>query len=264
MRLASIVSAAVLLIATVGHAAETPAVLAAARKRIESTDFRASGRLVRVDATGNRISNAITIAGHWFPGVLRVLVQVVPSRKSTRDSDQNARVSILLEMRPSGQSTIRIFRPHESQPTSLPFEKWNENVVGSNFNYEDFLQPEYYWHGQTILKSARFGARDCDVLRSEPSESDRSRYAEVKTWLDHTIGYPVYVEKTPRNGGDVKEFTYFGLSQSGGVWSARQVEVKIHGRPGTTVLIIEKGSAKANLSIRDFSPEQISRFEDHP
>jgi Outer membrane lipoprotein-sorting protein len=264
MRLASIVSAAVLLIATVGHAAEMPEVLAAARKRIETTDFRASGRLIRVDATGNRISNAITMAAHWFPGVLRVLVQVVPSRNSTRSTDQNARVTILLEMRPSGQSTIRIFRPHTSEPTSVPFEKWSESVVGSDFNYEDFLQPEYYWQGQTILKVARFGARDCDVLRSAPGASDHSHYAEVQTWLDHTINYPVYVEKTPKNGGNVKKFTYFGLSKSGGVWAARQVEVKIHGHPGSTVLIIERGSTKANLSLRDFSAEQISRFEDHP
>jgi hypothetical protein len=35
----------------------------------------------------------------------------------------------------------RIFRPHESEPTSVPFEKWSESVVGSDFNYEDFLQP---------------------------------------------------------------------------------------------------------------------------
>jgi hypothetical protein len=264
MRLASIVSAAMLLIATAAHAADAPAVIAAARKRIETSDFRASGRLVRVDATGNRISDSITMAAHWFPGVLRVLVQVVPSRNLTRNTDQNARVSILFEMRPSGQSTVRIFHPHTSEPTSVPFEKWSESVAGSDFNYEDFLQSEYYWQGQTILKSARFGAHDCDVLRSAPGASDHSHYAEVQTWLDHTINYPVYVEKTPKNGGSVKEFTYFGLSKSGGVWAARQVEVKIHGHPGSTVLIIERGSTKANLSLRDFSAEQIRRYEDHP
>jgi energy-coupling factor transporter ATP-binding protein EcfA2 len=82
--------------------------------------------------------------------------------------------------------------------------------------------------------------------------------------LDHTIGYPIYVEKTLKDGGIVKEFTYFGLRQSGGVWSARQVEVKIHGRPGSTLLLIERGSTKANLSIREFSPEQISQFEHRP
>jgi hypothetical protein len=264
MRLASIMSATMLLIATAAHAADAPAVIAVVRKRIETSDFRASGRLVQVDATGNRISDSISMAAHWFPGVLRVLVQVVPSRNLTRNMDQNARVSILFEMRPSGQSTIRIFRPHTSEPTSVPFEKWSESVVGSDFNYEDFLQSEYYWQGQTILKSARFGARDCDVLRSAAGAPDHSHYAEAQTWLDHTINYPVYVEKTPKNGGNVKEFTYFGLSKSGGVWAARQVEVKIHDHPGSTVLIIERGSTKANLSLRDFSAEQISRFEDHP
>jgi hypothetical protein len=265
MRLASVVAAAMLLIATTAHAADARAVIAVARQRIETSDFRAAGRLVRVDASGNRISNAITIKAHWFPGVLRVLVEIVPPRTPAGNTRQTAaRVSILLEMRPHGQNTIRIFRPHESAPASLPFDKWGESVSGSDFNYEDFLQSEYYWQGQTLLKSARFGARDCDVLKSTPGALDHSHYAEVQTWLDHTIGYPIYVEKTLKEGETVKEFTYFGLSQSGGVWSARQVEVKIHGRPGSTLLIIERGSTRANLSIRDFSPEQISQFEDRP
>jgi len=264
MRLASIVPGAMLLIAISAHATDAPSLVDIARKPIETADFRASGRLIRVDATGNRISNAITVAAHWFPGVLRVLVQVVPSKNSMRSTDQNTRVAILLEMRPSGQSTIRIFRPHESQPASLPYEDWSESVVGTDFNYEDFLQSEYYWQRQTLLKSARFGDHDCDVLRSAPSELDRSRYAEVETWLDHTIGYPIHVEKKSKYGGIVKEFTYFGLRQSGGVWSARQIEVKTNGQPGSTVLVIERGSTKAKLGIRDFSPEQISRFEDQP
>jgi hypothetical protein len=267
MRLASVVAPAMLLIAITAHAADaadTQAVLAVARQRIETTDFRATGRLVQVDGSGNRISNAISIKGHWFPGVLRALVEIVPPRTPAENARRDARVSILLEMRPNGQNTIRIFRPHESAPVSLPFDKWGESLFGANFNYEDFLQPEYYWHGQTLLKSARFGARDCDVLKSTPGPLDHSHYAEVQTWLDHTIGYPVYIEKTLKDGGNVKEFTYLGLSQSGGVWTARQVEVKIHGHPGSTLLIIERGSTKANLSIRDFSPEQISQFENHP
>jgi hypothetical protein len=264
MRLASIVAAAMLFIATTSHAADARAVIAITRQRIETADSRATGRLVRVDASGHRISNAFTIKAHWFPGVLRALLEIVPSRTPAGNALQDARVSILLEMRPNGQNTIRVFRPHESAPASLPFDKWSESVFGSDFNYEDFLQPEYYWQGQTILKSARFGARDCDVLKSTAGASDRSHYVEVQTWLDHTIGYPIYVEKTLKDAATVKEFTYFGLSQSGGVWSARQVEVKIHGRPGSTLLIIEHGSTKANLSIRDFSPEQISQFEDRP
>jgi hypothetical protein len=253
-----------LFIATTAHAADARAVIAIARQHIETTDSRATGRLVRVDASGHRISNAFTIKARWFPGVLRALLEIVPSRTPSGNARQDARISILLEMRPNGQNTIRVFRPHESAPASLPFDKWSESVFGSDFNYEDFLQPEYYWQGQTILKSARFGAHDCDVLKSTPGASDHSHYVEVQTWLDHTIGYPIYVEKTLKDAAIVKEFTYFGLSQSGGVWSPRQVEVKIHGRPGSTLLIVERGSTRAKLTIKDFSPEQISQFEDHP
>jgi Outer membrane lipoprotein-sorting protein len=265
MRLASAVAAAMLLfIATNAHGADARAQIAIARQRIETTDSRATGRLVRVDASGNRTSNVFTIKARWFPGVLRALVEIVPRRTPAENARQDARVSILLEMRPNGQNTIRIFHPHQSAPASLPFDKWSESVFGSDFSYEDFLQAEYYWQGQTILKSARLGTRDCDVLKSTPGASDHSHYAEVQTWLDHTIGYPIYAEKTLKDGGIVKEFTSFGLSKSGGVWSARQVKVKIHDRPGSTFLIIERGSTRANLTIRDFSPEQISQFEDRP
>ncbi|HMF64490.1 MAG TPA: outer membrane lipoprotein-sorting protein, partial [Edaphobacter sp.] len=203
MRLASVVAAAMLFIATTAHAADARAVIAIARQRIETVDSRATGRLVRVDASGNRISNAFTIKAHWFPGVLLALLEIVPSRTPAGNARQDARVSILLEMRPNGQNTIRVFRPHESAPASLPFDKWSDSVFGSDFNYEDFLQPEYYWQDQTILKSARFGARDCDVLKSTAGASDRSHYVEVQTWLDHTIGYPIYVEKTLKDAAIV-------------------------------------------------------------
>jgi hypothetical protein len=54
------------------------------------------------------------------------------------------------------------------------------------------------------------------------------------------------------------------VDASGNRISNRQVEVKKHAPPGSTLVIIERGSTKANLSSRDFSPEQISQFEDRP
>ena len=268
MRLASVVAIAILSAATVAQAAgvaDAQAVLSIARERIETTDGRATGRLVRVDASGTRTSNAIAVKAHWFPGVLRVLLEIAPSRKQgPGDPQEDARVSILLEMRPKGQTTIRLFRPHEAAPVQLPFDKWGESVFGTDFTYEDFVQPEYYWQDQTFVKSAKFGARDCDVVKSVAGASDRSHYAEVQTWFDHTIGYPIYVEKTLKKTATVKEFTSLGLTQSGGTWAAKQVEVKVHGHPGSTLLMLERGSAKANLTLKDFSPEQISHFEDHP
>jgi hypothetical protein len=46
----------------------------------------------------------------------------------------------------------------------------------------------------------------------------------------------------------------------GGIWSATQIEEKTHGMMGSTLLIINRGSPKANLSARDFTPESIARF----
>ena len=275
MRFASLMGGAMLFLASTAYAmdaGDARALVATARQRIQTEDSRGGGHLVRVDASGKRFSNVFTIKAHWFPGVLRVLLEIAPSQAPAADARQDVsqtsasdgRASILLEMRPDGADTIRVFRPHASAPAFLPFDKWSESVFGTDFNYEDFLQPEYYWQSQTFVRSARVGAHDCDVLKSAPGAADRSHYVEVQTWLDHTIGYPIYVEKTLKGAATVKEFTSLGLRQSGGVWSAKQIEVKVHGRPGSTLLIFDRGSTKANLTLKDFSPEQISRFEDRP
>jgi hypothetical protein len=166
-------------------------------------------------------------------------------------------------MHPNGEAAIRVFHPGDSRPTALPFDKWGDGLFGGVFSYEDLLEPEFFWSGQSVIKSAKFGARDCDVLKSTPGPNDHTHYAEVQTWLDHTISFPVYAEKTMKEGGTVKEFTSFGLRENSGVWSASQVEAKMHGRAGSTLLIVKRGSAKANLGIKDFSPDQISHFEGH-
>ena len=67
---------------------------------MQSADYRATGHLVRVDANGSRTSYGITIKAHWFPGVLRVLLEITPPK----DTRPDARAHILLEMRPDGQN----------------------------------------------------------------------------------------------------------------------------------------------------------------
>lgn len=234
------------------HAADSAAVVTASKERVQSADFRATGHLVRVDASGARTSDGITVKAHWFPGVLRVRVDIT--------SPADARAHILLEMHTNAQNVIQIAHPGDKTAATLPFDKWSDGPLGPGFSYEDFMEPQYFWPNQTLLDQTKFGVRDCDLLKSLPGTSDRTHYAEIKSWLDHTIGFPVYVEKTLKGAGGVKEFTSFGLRHDGGVWSATQLEVKMRGKAGSTLLIIDRGTPKANLSLGDFSPEQLIRF----
>jgi hypothetical protein len=165
-----------------------------------------------------------------------------------------------MEMRPHGQNTIQIAHPGDTAPATLPFDKWSDGPLGAGFSYEDFLEPQYFWPNQTLLEETKYGARDCDLLQSTPGAADRTQYAEVRTWLDHGIGFPLHAEKTMKETGAVKEFTYFGLRHNGGVWSAHQVEVKIRGQAGSTLLIIDRGSAKANLDLGEFSSGRLIHF----
>jgi hypothetical protein len=261
MRVSSLALAVALLCATPSFATDVKTVLASTRQRIETADYRASGHLIRVDANGNRTSYPITIKAHWFPGVLRILLEFGPASKTNADplASNHASVHILLEMRPNERNVVQIAHPGDATAATLPFERWGDGPLGAGFTYEDFLEAQYFWAGQTELDKAKFGARDCDVVKSTPGAADKTHFAEVTTWLDHEIGFPVYVEKTLK-GGMVKEFTYFGLRRNDGVWSAHQVEAKIRGQAGSTLLIIDRGTPKANLSLKDFSSAQITRF----
>jgi hypothetical protein len=257
MRVAWAALAATMLLPMAAMAADTaaPRALTVPRARIESADYRASGHLVRVDPNGARISFPIEIKAHWFPGVLRVLLEIAPPPNARTIAPAH----ILLEMRPGGRSTILVAHPGDKAAVVLPFDKWSEGPFGNEFSYEDFLEEQYFWAGQTALGEAKYGARDCDQLKSSPGAADKSHYSEVKSWFDRTIGFPVYVEKTLQ-GGAVKEFTYFGLRQESGVWSAHQIEVKLRGQGGSTLLIIERGAPHANLNLKDFSPAQLTHF----
>jgi hypothetical protein len=252
MRLTHALLTIALLLPMAAQAADVRAVLVVPRQRIQSADYRVSGHLVRVDESGTRTSYGVNIKARWFPGVLRVLVEVA--------SPANARAHVLLEMRPNGRNTVQIAHPGDATPVTLPFEKWGEGPLGAGFSYEDFLEAHYFWSGQTALPAAKYGARDCDVVKSTPGAADRTHYAQVTTWLDRGIGFPVYAEKTRKETGQVKEFTYFGLRQNGGVWSASQVEVKLRGHAGSTLLIVDRGTPKANLDLKDFSPAQLTHF----
>jgi len=234
------------------HAADTQTMLAGPRQAVQQADYRISGHLVRVDANGTRTSYDFSIKAHWFSNVLKILAEVT--------APADAREHILLEMRPNGQNSIHVAHPGDKAMVAIPFDKWGDGPLGPGFSYEDLLEQQYFWPGQVALESVRRGARDCDVLKSTPGAADKTHYSEVRTWLDHTIDFPVYVEKTLKANGTVKEFTYFDLRHDGGVWSASQIEEKTHGQAGSTLLIINRGSPKANLSLGDFSPESIIHF----
>jgi hypothetical protein len=262
MRVAPIALAAALLFPMAAQAAEAHSPLEASRQRLQTADYRASGHLVWVQANGIRISYPITIKAHWFPGVLRVLLEIGTGTKSSTNpvsASLHLPAHFLLEMRPGGKNTILIAHPGDKEPTSLPFDKWSDGPLGNGFSYEDFLEAQYFWAEQTALGEKKFGGRDCDVVKSTPGATDKTHYAEVSTWFDHGIGFPVYVEKTLKSG-TVKEFTYYGLRQERGLWSAHQVEAKIRGQAGSTLLIIDRGTPKANLSLKDFSPAQLMHF----
>jgi len=236
--------------------------LSSARQQIQSADYRVTGQLVWVQSNGVRISFPVTIKARWFSGVLRVLADIGGASRAARGATTGAESAthVLLEMRPNGQSEVWVAHPGDKSASALPFEKWSNGPNGSGFSYEDLLEDQYFWAGQASDGKAKFGARDCEVVRSTPGPTDKTHYTVVKTWFDPSIAFPVYVEKTVKETGAVKQFTYFGIRHDEGVWSAHQIEERTRGEAGSTLLIFDRGSAKANLTSNDFSLTQLTRF----
>jgi hypothetical protein len=224
--------------------------LAGSRQRIEKLDYRMSGRLTRVEGSGKRTNYKFVARAHWFPDGLRLLCEISgPGSEKTR---------LLLHMTAAGNVTIQTVLPGEKTASVLPFEHWNDALAGTDFSYEDMAENQFFWKTQEPLPPEKYGTRDCYVLKSKPGSQDRTHYDSVTSWIDRSIMYPVHVMKTLRGTEQQKEFIYYGLRQVGGVWSATQVEAKLPGKPGSSILAIEFGSGKANLARKDFDLAQFS------
>jgi Outer membrane lipoprotein-sorting protein len=219
-------------------------VLTASRQRIEKLDYRMTGRLTRLEGDGKRTSYKFVAKAHWFSDGLRLLCEISgPSSEKT---------ILLLHMNAAGRVTIEAVLPGEKAASVLPFEHWNDSIVGTDFSYEDMVESQFFWNKQQLLAPEKYGARDCLVLKSMPGSQNRTYYDSITSWIDRGILFPVHVVKTLRRTGRQKEFIYYGLRQVGGVWSATQVEAKLQGKPGSSILVIEGGSAKAKLGRKDF------------
>src|ERR1700689_1411613 len=251
------VSITLLVLLSLGHPSrafganpDLETVLTGSRQRIEKLDYRVSGRLTRVEGDGKHTNYKFVAKAHWFPDGLRLLCEI--------SGPGSEKTTLLLHMSVSGRLTIEAALPGEKVAKTLPFEHWNDPLVGTDFSYEDMVEGQFFWKNQELLPPEKYGARDCFVLKSASGTQDRSYYDSVTSWIDKSILYPVHVVKTLHGTGQQKEFIYYGLRQVGGVWSASQVEATLQGKPGSSTLVIEGGSAKANLGSKDFDISQSS------
>ncbi len=219
-------------------------VLTGSRQRIQNLDYRATGRITRVEGDGKRTNYKFVAKAHWFPDGLNLL--------SVISGPGSVKTSILLHMSVSGRLTIDAMLPGEKAASALPFDHWNDPVVGTDFSYEDMVEGWFFWKNQELLAPQKYGARDCFVLKSTPGPQDRTHYDSATSSIDRSILFPVHVVKTIHGTGQQKEFIYYGLRQIDGAWSATQVEAKLQGKPGSSMMVIEGGSGKANLKLKDF------------
>jgi hypothetical protein len=234
---------------------QTPAILAGAdteqdhvlsetRQRIETLDYRVSGKLTRIDGQGHRSTSSFNVKTHWFADGLRVMVETTDIAGS--------RSQVLVHMSTNGHVTIDLLPPGSKTAAALPFERWNEGLSGSDLSYEDLLETQFFWKGQMFLPPDVFRSHKCFVVKSTADAGDRSHYSSVTSWIDSDMIYPVHVVKSLRGSGLQKELNYFGFRRSGSGWSSTHLEVMTPGGTGSSQFVIERGSDKAKLTLKDF------------
>jgi len=69
--------------------------------------------------------------------------------------------------------------------------------------------------------------------------------------------YPVKVDKLVESTGQIKEFIYYGLRQSKGIWSPARSRIKT-AATGSTLLIVTRGTGQAKLTAR-FDPALLTK-----
>ncbi len=255
MRLPGSLRAAVFLCAAFVARGQTAMTIQELRARLEAiraaTDFRASGRLVRVAASGERRSYQLSLRARWFAGSVKIFCEITDPAP--------ARIRLLLESPAAGPASIRKGHAGDRRPVTVPFESWGEALLETAFTYEDLLENHFQWRQQVLTGETRYGARICYLLKSAPDGEDQSHYTTVTSWLDRESLHPVRVEKTLRSAGATKEFLYYGLRQSKGIWSASQIEVKTPGQPGSSLLIITRGAEKAHVPAGEFEAALLTK-----
>src|SRR6201993_4794848 len=138
--------------------------LTGSRQRIEKLDYRMTGRLTRVEGNGKRTNYKFVAKAHWFPDGLRLLCEI--------SGPGSEKTSLLLHMSATGHVTIEAVLPGEKTANALPFERWNDPLVGTDFSYEDMVENQFFWKNQEALPSEKYGARDCFVLKSKSGSQD--------------------------------------------------------------------------------------------
>jgi hypothetical protein len=225
-------------------ASDQETVLTGSRQRVEKLDYRVTGRLTKVEGDGKRTNYKLAAKARWFPDGLRVLSELT--------GPNGDKTILLVHMSDSGHLTIEAQLPGEKAASVVPFEHWNDALAGTDFSYEDMVESQFFWKHQELLAPEKYGARDCFVLKSTSSAQERSHYDSVTSWIDRKIMFPVHVVKTQHGAGPQKDFVYYGLREVGGEWSATQVELKQAGKPGSSIMVIDRGTGKANLAKKDF------------
>lgn len=209
----------------------------------DRSDFRARGRMVvSRDGRQQRVFQ-ISVLRKRMAGGANLLWSIT--------DPPEARLRVLVETGSDGRTAVWMGE------RTLPSRRWSEDIPGTGLTVEDLVEGYLSWPGQTLLRRERYGARQCDVLRSQPGPGAPTAYAAITTWVDQDTLVPVRILKKPRAGGPDKEFLCRGMRQMGGRWVISQLEVRSEGRAGSTRLVFTRGSDNASIRNSEVDPKVV-------
>ena len=239
--------------ATIGSRAfpqELPRAAALIGKILElrkTSVIRAHGRLVVTDARKRQRVFQILVLQKRLARSTNLLWRVT--------DPPEARMRILVEAPFQGRPTVwQVSGEHGAAAVMAP-ARWAGAILGSDITIEDLIDDTFTWPKQSVTGEEAVSEKMCYVLRSEAAEGRASAYGSVTTWVDEANLVPLRIVKEPRGAGAPKEIVCRGVRQSGGHWTASNVEFRMQGSAASTKMVFTSGSENARVQDREVDPK---------
>ena len=207
---------------------------------------RASGRLVVTGERNRQKVFQILVLQKRLAHSINLLWRVT--------GPPEALMRILVESPFEGRPTVWLASGTQAAPARLPVQRWADPILGTQLTIDDLVDDYLSWPEQSLTGEEAVNGKPCYILRSVPGEGRLPACGPVTTWVDEATLLPLRTVKQPAGMGAPKEMVCRGTRQSGGLWAASSIEIRLRGSTENTRIVFTSGSASARIADREVDP----------
>lgn len=166
----------------------------------------------------------------------------------------------LLSVRARGSVHQYIFIPAIRRVRQIANTQRAARFVGSDFTFEDLDTCDWEaFSYHTIGEGERVDGRETFKLEAQPREPGTSQYARRLIWVAKDVPVILREQMFEADGSLVRERQNSQLHREGGIWGARQSEMRSAKENTRTLLSLDRVAFPASEPGDDFNPDALER-----